>query len=88
MGENLDQFLGKVWQDDEGIHINVSKLMPPEPMVAILQLIEDPDIQPPVFVHHNRDPIHLYPELLERGWTHQTILQKPGQIILRLTRQT
>jgi len=74
----------KHWNDLDGIHIDVSGLSPPEPMVAILQLIENPETQGPVIVHHNREPIHLYPELNERGWNHEIIVKMPGKVCLKL----
>ncbi len=82
----MGEILGKQWRYKDGLHIDVSDLAPPEPMVAILQLIEQPDIEGPVIVHHNREPIHLYPELIERGWSFEIISRTPKQITLRLTR--
>jgi hypothetical protein len=65
--------LGRHWRTSHGYHIDVSDLSPPEPMVAILQLIEQPGFTGPVIVHHNREPVHLYPELVERGWDFEVI---------------
>ena len=78
--------LGRHWREPDGYHIDVSALPPPEPMVAILQLIERPDFEGPLIVHHNREPVHLYPELVERGWTHEIIIRKPGTIQLMLSK--
>ena len=75
------------WQADDGTHIDVRGLQPPEPMVAIIALIERPDVADRVIVHHDREPIFLYPELAERGWNHQIIDGEPGEIRLLLTRQ-
>ncbi len=77
---------GKYWQESDGFHIDVRGLEPPEPMVAILQLLEMPDVTALVVVHHDREPIFLYPELVERGWTHEIIPGNPGEVRLRLTR--
>ncbi len=78
--------LGKHWHAPDGHHIDVSALGPPEPMVAILQLIERPGIEGPVIVHHNREPVNLYPELIERGWVHEIISRSNTEIRLKLTR--
>lgn len=78
--------LGKHWRTASGYHIDVSSLDPPEPMVAILELIERPGIEGPIFVHHNREPVHLYPELNERGWQHQILTKTAGEVRLKLTR--
>jgi len=80
----VSNILGNHWRDLDGLHIDVSGLSPPEPMVAILELIERPDINEPIIVHHNREPLHLYPELNERGWSHEIIVKMPGKVCLKL----
>lgn len=74
------------WSDDDGIHIDVRGLPPPEPMVAILALLDRPDAQDRVIVHHDREPVFLYPELAERGWDYEIITGEPGEVRLLLTR--
>lgn len=74
------------WTDDEGSHIDVRGLPAPEPMVAILTLLERDAEVDKVIVHHDRDPIFLYPELAERGWSHRHIPGDPGEVRLLLTR--
>jgi hypothetical protein len=56
-------------------------------LVAIVALIEEPGIGDVVIVHHEREPVFLYPELAERGWDHAIIAGEPGEVRLRLTRQ-
>lgn len=56
------------WREDDGIHIDVRKLSPPLPMVAILRLIDGLTGPATVVVHHEREPQFLAPELAERGW--------------------
>ena len=80
---------GKHWQEADGLHIDVRGLAPPEPMVAILGHLEQPGQKGPVTVHHDRNPIYLFPELAERGWTSRQIasdLCDPGEIRLILIR--
>ncbi len=77
---------GKHWRESDGFHIDVSDLLPPEPMVAILELIEQPGMEGPVIVHHHREPLYLYPELLERNWDYKIISSTPGEICLLLTK--
>ncbi len=79
--------LANEWHAADGIHIDVRGLSPPEPMVAILTLLEHPDTNDRVFVHHDREPVFLYPELAERGWHHQIVAGEPGEVRLLLTRQ-
>ncbi len=75
-----------VWRDGVGDHIDVRGLRAPEPMVAILDLLARPATGDVVIVHHEREPVFLYPELAERGWRHEMVSGEPGEIRLRLTR--
>jgi len=79
--------LANEWHAADGVHIDVRGLAPPEPMVAILTLLESPDIDDRVIVHHDREPVFLYPELVERGWSYEIITGEPGEVRLLLTRQ-
>ncbi|CUW38768.1 conserved protein of unknown function(Domain of unknown function DUF2249,126-189) [Magnetospirillum sp. XM-1] len=56
------------WREDDGLHIDVRKLAPPNPMLAILRLVENVGPDETVVVHHEREPHFLAPELAERGW--------------------
>ncbi|MFO1274152.1 MAG: DUF2249 domain-containing protein [Rubrivivax sp.] len=77
----------KQWPEGEVWHIDVRGLPPPEPFVAIVRLIEGAARHAPeVIVHHERDPVFLYPELAERGWAAQRIEGEPGEFRLRLWR--
>ncbi len=76
---------GRCWSDYDGLHIDVRGLEPPDPMVAILGHLEQPGQTGPVTVHHDRQPIYLFPELAERGWTYQRIPGEPGEVRLVLT---
>ncbi|NOX41205.1 MAG: DUF2249 domain-containing protein [Alphaproteobacteria bacterium] len=77
---------GRHWQDKDGLHIDVRSLSPPQPMVAILGQLDQPDQQGPVTVHHDREPIYLYPELAERGWTWKLVAGEIGEVRLILSR--
>ncbi len=77
----------KRWRAADGIHIDVRGLAPPEPLVAIIRLIESiEDGTTPVIVHHERDPVMLYGELAERGWTVERVDASPGEVRLKLER--
>ena len=77
---------GRRWVDADGVHIDVKGLLPPRPMVAILALVESIRDATPVIVHHERDPLMLYPELAERGWMAERIDAPAGEVRLRLER--
>lgn len=76
----------RAWRDAGTAHIDVRGLNPPEPMLAILRLLEEPDCGATVIVHHEREPVFLYPELAERGWRHEIVAGDPGEVRLCLTR--
>lgn len=59
---------GLAWREEDGLHIDVRKLAPPLPMLAILRAIEAMEAPEGLIVHHERFPQFLLPELAERGW--------------------
>jgi uncharacterized protein DUF2249 len=71
------------WRDDDGEHIDVRGLAPPAPLVEILRLIVG-GVSDAVIVHHDRDPLLLYPRLAEIGWSAERIAGEPGEVRLRL----
>lgn len=73
------------WRDNEGEHIDVRGLPPPQPLVAILRLVHEVGPQGTVIVHHERDPVLLYPELAEMGWGAERMDAPPGELRLRLS---
>ncbi|MEQ8696725.1 MAG: DUF2249 domain-containing protein [Bauldia litoralis] len=75
-----------VWREQGETHIDVRGLEPPQPMLSILQLLDRAEANATVIVHHEREPIFLYPELSERGWQWQRIAAAPHEVRLRLVR--
>jgi hypothetical protein len=59
---------------------------PPKPLVAIVELIERADTGDRVRVLIARDPVNLYPELVERGWSWTKELAEDGSLCLTLKR--
>ena len=78
---------GRRWTAADGIHIDVRGLAPPGPLVAIVELIESIEGgTTSVIVHHERDPVMLYGELAERGWTAERVDSVAGEVRLKLER--
>jgi len=78
------------WVADGVWHVDVRGLAPPQPMLEILRLIDggnSGDAVDCLIVHHDREPVFLYPELDERGWRHEIIDGEPGEVRLRLTKE-
>lgn len=74
------------WLGDDGWHIDVRGLPPPQPLVQILKLVRSVETDVAVIVHHDRDPQLLYPELAQIGWQAEPIAAAPGEVRLRLSR--
>jgi hypothetical protein len=74
------------WQDTDGWHLDVRGLAPPQPLVQILQFIHRLPPDGVLIVHHDRDPLLLYPELVQIGWWADRIAGDPGEVRLRLAR--
>lgn len=70
------------WEAPTGaeVTIDVSELVPPEPMVKILQTLETLPPDGRLLVHHVRRPIHLYDRLNEMGYAHDTREPEPGHV--------
>jgi hypothetical protein len=80
------------WRSQEGIHLDLRGLDPPEPLVTVLRLIDSGEAETVIIAHFDREPIFLYPELDDRGWTHEMIASSCGgshcgdDVALRLVR--
>lgn len=57
-------------------------------MVAILWHIEQPNQRGPITAYFDRDPVHLFAELAERGWTHSYLQRDTDAVRLSLRIQT
>lgn len=51
------------------MHIDLRGLT--EPMAAILRTLESGELDSALIGHFDGEPINLYPELEERGWSHE-----------------
>jgi hypothetical protein len=74
----------RAWMEDGIAHIDVRGLPPPQPLVAILRRVHTLGATQELVVHHDRDPMLLYPELAEIGWEAERIAAPPGEVRLRL----
>lgn len=72
------------WMEDGVAHIDVRGLPPPQPLVAILRRVHTLAAQETLVVHHDREPMLLYPELAEIGWDAERIAAPAGEVRLRL----
>lgn len=72
------------WSEQGVAHIDVRTLPPPQPLVAILRRVHTLARDQQLIVHHDRDPMLLYPELAEIGWEAERIAAPAGEVRLLL----
>lgn len=75
-------FPGRAWQEGGRTILDTRGLAPPDPMVAILWHVER--AISPLTVLMDREPIHLFPELAQRGWKWELADATPGAVRLVL----
>jgi len=68
----------RIWRTADAVHIDLRGLEPPEPMVAVLQAIDGGEVDTALIAYLDREPIFLYPELDDRGWSHELIQSSGG----------
>ncbi len=77
----------RAWSEPAAIvEIDVSDLVPPEPMVRILEAAGRLQPEETLLVRHVRRPIYLYPRLDALGYQHETRELGPGQVEIRIRR--
>jgi hypothetical protein len=76
----------KQWRRSGELHVDVRGLEPPQPLLAVLKLIEAGTAFEVLVVHHEREPVFLYPALAARGWRHELLPTGAGDVQLRITR--
>ena len=74
----------RTWSADDGLHVDERGMQAPQPMVQILKLVQQVGPEGVLIVHHDRDPLLLYPELVQIGWWAERIAGDPGEVRLRL----
>lgn len=73
------------WGAADGTHLDVRGLQPPEPLTRVLDLIDQGETDTLV-LHHDREPVFLYPLLGERGWSCLSVEHLQGEVRIRLAR--
>ena len=68
----------RVWRTPDAVHVDLRGLDPPEPMVIVLRMIDLGEVDSVLIAHFDREPIFLYPELDDRGWSHEMMPSECG----------
>jgi len=82
----------RIWTAADGLHLDVRGLECPQPLVEVLRTIDGGEVTA-LIVHLDQEPLLLYAELDDRGWTHEMLPADRGkaasadEVRLRLTRQ-
>lgn len=69
------------------LEMDLRELIAPNPMIAILKIIESGEGGNMFRALLNREPIYLYPELAERKWKSELIEQSGDTFKVEITRQ-
>jgi hypothetical protein len=68
-------------------HIDTIGMEPPGPFVAIMSWIETNPEACEVIVCLERDPVYLFPELVEINWDWEYLVEAPGKVELHLKKR-
>jgi len=80
----------RLWRTAEATHLDLRGLAPPEPLDTLLRTLESGEVDGALIGHFDAEPIFLYAELEERGWSHEVIDAQCGDceggFMLRMVR--
>jgi hypothetical protein len=77
----------RLWREGAALHVDVRGMAPPLPMLTILRVIAMASPADELIVHHDRDPLYLYPELAELGWSIEHLPGEVGEVKFRLRQE-
>jgi hypothetical protein len=63
----------RMWRTVDAVHLDLRDLAPPEAVATVLEAIDSGDVDGALIAHVDSEPITLYPELEERGWSHEFV---------------
>ena len=76
----------KLWQAEDGLHVDVRGLHCPEPLVTVLRLIDGGKVEAKLFAHLGQEPLLLYPELDARGCSYRLLpaAEEADEVLLEI----
>jgi hypothetical protein len=83
---------GRRWYVGDRLHVDVRGLPCPEPLVAVLRLIDGGDAGDCLTALVSQEPLLLYPELDARGWSYRLVPPagdtqlQDGEVMLQIQR--
>lgn len=76
---SLDEIAGKM-----PVHLDNRGLTPPNPMMRVLEHLQQISSSQYLLVHNDRKPMFLYPHLDELGYSYFTEVQADGSVIITI----
>ena len=70
----------------QAIQLDTRGMEPPEPLVLILNRLETLGADQRLVAHIDREPLLLFPELVERGWAYEGAPLADGSFIISISR--
>ena len=70
----------------EPVTVDARGLEPPQPLVTILEALAGLPAQAVMRAHTDRRPLHLYPQLSDRGFVGESEEQPDGSFITHIRR--
>lgn len=77
----------RFWLEDGRLTLDLRGLPPPRPMMEILRMIDGGLAGGEMAVHVPHIPVHLFPDLEERGWSWEVLTDTDDGTCLLLTRE-
>ena len=87
-GETMTTDDGDMARASDVPFIDTTGMEPPQPFVTIMAWIDANPGAPKVIVRLERNPVYLFPELVEINWQWEYLTEETGRIELLLKRQT
>ena len=86
-GDNRDQPKEATSPTSQAIEVDARGLEPPLPMIKILETLSTLPADTTLGARTDRRPLHLYPQLEERGFAAQTEEQSDGSFLTHIRRR-
>lgn len=62
----------RLWRTTDAIHLDLRGLEPSQSLLMVLRTIESGEVDTALVGHFDQEPIFLYSELEDRGWSHES----------------
>lgn len=74
----------RTWEEDGKRHVDTRGLQPPGPLLAVIRFLDETPRTERIILHHDREPVYLFPELAQRGWNWRELPAPEGMVYLEI----